>query len=973
MRILVLLSTSVFFIGVTPLSFANYYEGVEEFEKGNFKASTPLFIEAAQKGDTRAPFYLRFLQSKGFIDLEDFSEEKVQFLKRIPNILPYYPKLGQGEATLEISLNYLRLKGLHPDYPESSRKNNSQKKLFNQLLNYNLVSHSYVILAKILEDDTKKVFLKKGHQEKILEYYQKAAALGDFQALQALKRLMGTSKKLSINSLFLQELNVLEGPDCAGKNPGVAELYLSRMYDGHRNAYGIFPKDGPKKSQWQLMSARRGCMNAQITIGEAVDKTFNAPNINLDAPDFTEQARWYFMAARRGEKQAIYMIAKNFKEGKDGFPENLKKAEKFYRRYLRKTTDATDSHSLKLRSQAACNLGNIYERYYRDLELAVKYYRMASEMGLSLATYNLAVMHWNGYGGLLQDKQKAVELYLQAAEAGFPLAQTDVGEFYFKGEHLPLDYKLAHHYLSKSAKQIDRKAQYYLARLLIEGLHNGEQDTETGLKWMQASAEQGYAPACYYLAHFCLKRKYESLPEDETSIINFAKKAAEDETYAYGKSLLGGFLLSGYGSLEKDESKAFLLIQDSAAAGNIGSKFGLGMIYTRGLCGQTQDHDLARKYFEDIAQECPEALNELGLFQENGLGGYEANPQMAMLFYEKAFSQGCLIAGYNLALLLGDDKAAYFNEDRALSLFETVAETGDYDACYSAGVIYLNRAQAQGKENKEKDAALEKAIEYFEKAKNPDKLEAYHNLAVAYILKRSDILDSSDYKGQELDTRFKVPYLIIENFTYAAEHGQALSQFSLGLFLYNESNENKPQALKWLGKAADQNFHGARFAERYLKGNSEISKEVISALSGGHIEEAKQIKGEESFMLQNQNTLNSNEKRSRKGEEEDSDAHQKRLEKRIEGFLDPRGKKTNKLGDFLKIVNSMNNGEGKIENQAGGSGINIRTRGQDGQNHSLSLHRMHRKGRSSQQQLCPGRVGSLCHFIEDIREKKKGE
>lgn len=79
----------------------------------------------------------------------------------------------------------------------------------------------------------------------------------------------------------------------------------------------------------------------------------------------------------------------------------------------------------------------------QDYAEAVKWYRLATEQGITLAQYNLGVMYKSG-DGVTQDYVQAIKWYRLAAEQGHAKAQNNLGLMYYKGEGVIQDNVYAH-------------------------------------------------------------------------------------------------------------------------------------------------------------------------------------------------------------------------------------------------------------------------------------------------------------------------------------------------------------------------------------------------------------------------------------------------------------------------------------------------------------------------------------------------
>ncbi len=101
-------------------------------------------------------------------------------------------------------------------------------------------------------------------------------------------------------------------------------------------------------------------------------------------------------------------------------------------------------------SNIANEMGNIYYSVEKDMNEAVKFYRMAAEQGHIDAQNNLAACYDKGYG-VEQNYAKAFEWYKKAAEQEHSTAQNNLGYCYEMGEGTEQDYDSALYWYDKSA------------------------------------------------------------------------------------------------------------------------------------------------------------------------------------------------------------------------------------------------------------------------------------------------------------------------------------------------------------------------------------------------------------------------------------------------------------------------------------------------------------------------------------------
>lgn len=168
----------------------------------------------------------------------------------------------------------------------------------------------------------------------------------------------------------------------------------------------------------------------------------------------------------------------------------------------------------------------------KDYAQALLLLQPLAEQGVPAAQFTLGQMYRLGRGFILS-MPEALPWLQQAADADYPPAQIALGELYERGEGVPQNIETAEQWLEKAARSGDAKAQlhlgvhyiridpgrdfakaaiwlklaaqqheaeaqYFLARLLLDG--NGvEQDRAEAMLWFYRAGIQGHAPAQRFL------------------------------------------------------------------------------------------------------------------------------------------------------------------------------------------------------------------------------------------------------------------------------------------------------------------------------------------------------------------------------------------------------------------------------------------------------------------------------------------
>ena len=99
-------------------------------------------------------------------------------------------------------------------------------------------------------------------------------------------------------------------------------------------------------------------------------------------------------------------------------------------------------------------MGSMYEKYYKDYESAVKWFKKASELNNDRAMFCMG--HMYRYGSVCaKDIGSAIKWYEKAGNLGNILAMNALGDIYYYGEGVPKNYTKAREWFTKSANAGD--------------------------------------------------------------------------------------------------------------------------------------------------------------------------------------------------------------------------------------------------------------------------------------------------------------------------------------------------------------------------------------------------------------------------------------------------------------------------------------------------------------------------------------
>ncbi len=147
----------------------------------------------------------------------------------------------------------------------------------------------------------------------------------------------------------------------------------------------------------------------------------------------------------------------------------------------------------------------------RDYSEAVKWYRMAADLGHVRAQYNLGNHYYKGEG-VSQDYSEAVKWYRRAAEQGNSFAQNNLGDCFYHGRGVVQDYSEAVRWYRKAVDQGYASAQFNLGYCYYYGKGTSE-DKISAKNWMEKAAANGYA----YAQRFLLEHTFQTTTANRQS------------------------------------------------------------------------------------------------------------------------------------------------------------------------------------------------------------------------------------------------------------------------------------------------------------------------------------------------------------------------------------------------------------------------------------------------------------------------
>ena len=131
----------------------------------------------------------------------------------------------------------------------------------------------------------------------------------------------------------------------------------------------------------------------------------------------------------------------------------------------------------------------------KSLSKAAKWLKRASEQEYAQAQFMLGNMHMHGSGPVAQSYVAAAELYGKAAAQGNEVASYNLGVLHREGWGVAQNDTAAALHFRAAAELGYAKAQYDLADLYLDGSGVGGRDFGAAVGWLTRAAEEGHLQA----------------------------------------------------------------------------------------------------------------------------------------------------------------------------------------------------------------------------------------------------------------------------------------------------------------------------------------------------------------------------------------------------------------------------------------------------------------------------------------------
>jgi hypothetical protein len=249
----------------------------------------------------------------------------------------------------------------------------------------------------------------------------------------------------------------------------------------------------------------------------------------------------------------------------------------------------------------------------KDAKLqAVEWYRKAADQGEMMAEYALGDTYFSG-DGVPIDYAEAKKWYLKAAEQGHGPSQLRLG-FLFAEKHFTgqVDYVQAEKWFYKAAMQDAGDARFRLGNFYLNTLR--PPDRARGLAWLRIAAKGGHNVAMYDL----FKQLEEEQPKEAQSWLKKSAKAG----YGQAQGTLYEALANGRGTFKPNKREALNWLLEIVKGPSPHPRYlsKAGDVFFDGD-GAPKNYPAARGYYERAAAKGDlHAFERLATIYKDGLG-----------------------------------------------------------------------------------------------------------------------------------------------------------------------------------------------------------------------------------------------------------------------------------------------------------------------------------------------------------------
>lgn len=270
-------------------------------------------------------------------------------------------------------------------------------------------------------------------------------------------------------------------------------------------------------------------------------------------------------------------------------------------------------------------------------------------------TENFAVGEWNEQDASTIEKaytyyksrnySEALKWFEKAAEEGNQIAWIEIGDFYFFGLGVDIDYKKALEYYNKSSIKDDPNVYYNLAEIYAEGLDGSQPNASKAEEYFEKAVQGKSADAVK------LRTKEEKAKVETASIMKQALAYVKNENY----------------------EEAIPLLEKAADQGNTDAMYELARYYNNDESTIYEAYYWSNLCFPYKRANCIEIFNSLW-------DAYALD--FSITFVEDLYEPS------SLAIVIGDIFYKDYDDENALKWYLRAGDLGHIDGYYMVGLIY---------------------------------------------------------------------------------------------------------------------------------------------------------------------------------------------------------------------------------------------------------------------------------------------
>lgn len=512
---------------VSRVFFRDFQNGWEAYQNKDYKTAYEIWLPLAEKGDTRAQFFMGFMHDMGFGVPKD-DKEAVNWYRLAA-------EQGDSRAQLFLGFMYDLGKGVPQDDKEALKwyQLAEEQGYLAKSYIYNLAAKNVNEAIKVMMEDAEKGVVEAQYLLAI-KYTYGQGVLPDSKEAAKWYRLASEQGYMAKTYIYhLASKNVPEAlkvmMDDAEKGVVEAQINLGLMYEFGQ----VFPQDYKEAFKWYRLVSEQEYYQP----GKNELKLFNREDV--------EDLDNILVDAKRGVPKAQYNLGLLYASGQ-GVPKDQKAALNYFKLAV--------EHGYKAKI-------SIYHLAAKNVPEALKVLMDDAENGIADAQFFLASMYVNGHG-VQQDYKEALKWYGRAMEVINTLEKRK--DYSFEKENIPQALKR----LIKDAENGDAKAQIYLAELYLTG-DRVPRDYQKAAKWFQLAAKRGNSEAQYKLGTMYVKGQ--GVSKNIQKAIIWLRLAVNDKIVPKNIHI--------YNLAKKFISPAINILKDDAERGSPEAQYYLGMIY----------------------------------------------------------------------------------------------------------------------------------------------------------------------------------------------------------------------------------------------------------------------------------------------------------------------------------------------------------------------------------------------------------